>query len=256
MKKIYINTGNTTTILSQLNKALGGKMTTVNDESKILLKSDLARGRIKSSYFKEGALYMQFDLYFTEEVSLSLESFENVPLFFAYCSYGEIKHGYGFQNNNTFCLKAGKSAIINGNGNVNTVVSFKKNQRISFSLLGMATQSSRFDANYGMKNQLKALFVDDNHSRIKSGKSNSRIKQNLQALNQINSKSTESHLAKKALVDQIFGYEIAQYTSVWETMLASVNLMVPRYVLSFKNYIHTLYTQITNGSLLVQGVRE
>ncbi|KVV14442.1 hypothetical protein [Flavobacterium sp. TAB 87] len=247
MKNLYINTGNTTTIFEELNSALGGTMTSTGEENKILLKSDLVKGRIKSTIFNEGACYIQFNLSFTEDVNISIESTKNTPLFFAYSGYGEIAHSFGYQNDQ-FKLKAGKSAVINTGGSLNTILSFKKNSRIEFSILGLATTPSNSHQTNEMRNKLRDLFVTENSNSIYKGKSNRRIIENIKKLNEISCKSTASYLAKKKLVHEILEFEIEQYTDGWVHAAEKINQFVQEKVTEVKAFIGSVFSFPTEHS--------
>lgn len=249
MKKLYINTGNTTTIFEELSSALGGILTTSGEEHKILLRSNLVRGRIKSTVFNEGACYIQFNLSFTEDVSISIESTKNTPLFFAYCNYGEVEHSFGNQTPK-FKLKSGKSAIINTGGSLNTNVYFKKNTRIEFSILGLATSHSSSVETNEMRNKLKDLFVTTNANSVFKGKTNSRILQKISKINQISDKSSVSYLLKKELVKEILALEIEQHTDGWIAITEKVTEYAQNKLAEFKMFLGGLFSFPTQHSTL------
>lgn len=249
MKKLYINTGNITTIFEELSSALGGTLTSSGQENKIILRSDLVKGRIKSTIFKEGASYIQLNLSFSEDVSISIESAKSTPLFFVYCNYGEIQHSFGNQNTK-FRLKSGKSTVINTGGSLNTNIYFKKNTRIEFSILGLATSKPISGKMNLMQTNLKKLFVTENENSICEGKSNKAVIENIRKINQISDKSSSAYLIKKDLIDAILSLEIEQYTNGWGASSKKIYEYTLNKISEFKVFFRTIFSFPTQHSTL------
>src|ERR1700749_1985882 len=118
MKKLYLNTGEFNTIFNDLKDSFSGDLTTTNNDYNLDIKSKWAKGKITGTHFEKEISYMHFDLMFHNDVTLSIESFQSAPIFFAYCEEGSLTHSFG-ANGEKKSLKKQQTGILSNTSSIN-----------------------------------------------------------------------------------------------------------------------------------------
>ena len=211
MKKLYLNTGGFNTIFNDLKESLEGELSINNNEYILNIKSKWARGTIKAIYFEREMSYLNFDLVFNHDVTLSIESIQTAPVFFAYCEKGTLTHSFGV-NGTQRKIKKNQTAVLNNTSVINSVLLFESHKPIQFSLVGMPTVTSVKEDKIEMVSQLKKRFTTDSGQFLYIGTKNQKIAEKLQELNTIPQKGIVKNLLQKSILNSILEIEIAQHS--------------------------------------------
>lgn len=211
MKKLYLNTGGFNTIFNDLKDSFDGKLVVNNNEYTLNIKSKWARGTIKAVRFEKEMSYVNFDLVFNHDVTLSIESLQTAPVFFAYCEKGTLTHSFG-ANGMQKKIKENQTAVLNNTSVINSVLFFESHKPIQFSLVGIPTVVSATEENIEMVSQLKKRFTTDSGQYLYIGSKNDKIAEKLQELNKIPQKGIVRNLLQKSILSSILEMEIAQHS--------------------------------------------
>ncbi|MNX31587.1 hypothetical protein D3C86_617800 [compost metagenome] len=211
MKKLYLNTGGFNAIFNDLKESLDGELSVSNNEYTLNIKSKWARGTIKAVRFEKEMSYLNFDLVFNHDVTLSIESLQTAPVFFAYCEKGTLTHSFG-ANGTQRKIKKNQTAVLNNTSVINSVLFFESHKPIQFSLVGMPTIASVEGDKIEMVSQLKKRFTTDSGQFLYIGTKNQKIAEKLQELNNIPQKGIVRSLLQKSLLNNILEMEIAQHS--------------------------------------------
>lgn len=219
MKKLYLNTGEFNTIFNDLKDSFSGDLTTINNDYNLAIKSKWAKGEITGTHFEKEISYMHFDLMFHNDVTLSIESFQSAPIFFAYCEEGSLTHSFG-ANGEKKSLKKQQTGILNNTSSINTVLYFESFKRIQFSLIVMPITVSAKDESFELISQLRKMFTNESGSYLYIGHQNAKITEKLNELKTIPQKGTVRHLLQKSIMSSILELEVAQHSYNYTTMIA------------------------------------
>ncbi|QOG01394.1 hypothetical protein [Flavobacterium sp. MDT1-60] len=211
MKKLYLNTGGFNTIFNDLKESFDGELSVSNNEYTLNIKSKWARGTIKAIRFEKEMSYLNFDLVFNHDVTLSIESLQTAPVFFAYCEQGTLAHSFG-ANGTQKKIKKNQTAVLNNTSLINSVLFFESHKPIQFSLVGMPTQASVKENNITLVSQLKKRFTTESGQFLYIGAKNQKIAEKLQELNNIPQKGIVKSLLQKSILNIILEMEIAQHS--------------------------------------------
>lgn len=208
MRKLYINTGEFDAVLNDLKESFSGKLTAKNNEYNLNIQSKWTKGAIKATRFEDKTLFMHFDLEFSEEVSLSIESFQSAPVFFVYCERGNVSHSFG-ANGERKVMHTNQSAVLNNSSVINSVLYFESHKRIQFTLLGIPTIENK---NTDLISQVKQRFTNDSGNYIYIGKENSRIAEKIREYKTVPQKGIVGTLLKKSILKTIVEMEVEQHS--------------------------------------------
>jgi len=211
MKKLYLNTGGFNTIINDLKDSFDGELSVNNNEYILNIKSKWARGTIKAVRFEKEMSYLNFDLVFNHDVTLSIESLQTAPVFFAYCEKGTLTHSFG-ANGTQSRIKKNQTAILSNTSVINSVLFFESHKPIQFSLVGMPTVAAVEEEKIGMVSQLKKSFTTESGQFLYIGSKNEKIAEKLQELNKIPQKGIVRSLLQKSILNSILEMEIAQHS--------------------------------------------
>jgi hypothetical protein len=246
MKKLYLNTGEFDTIFNDLKDSFSGDLTTTNNDYNLAIRSKWAKGKITGTHFEKEISYMHFDLTFHSDVSLSVESFQSAPIFFAYCEEGSLTHSFG-ANGEKKNLKKQQTGILNNTSAINTVLYFESFKRIQFSLIIMPITVSVKDESFEVISQLKRTFTNESGSYIYIGQQNPKITQKLKELKTIVQKGTVRSLLQKSIMSSILELEIAQHSYNYATMIAPFMHLATKQIGELKRISHLNFSEVLNS---------
>jgi len=246
MKKLYLNTGEFNTIFNDLSDSFGGDLTTNNKDYNLAIKSKWAKGKISGTHFEKEISYMHFDLMFHNDVSLSIESFQGAPLFFAYCEEGSLTHSFG-ANGEKKNLKKQQTGILNNTSAINTVLYFESFKRIQFSLIIMPLTASLKDESYEVISQLRKMFTNESGNFIYIGHQNPKITEKLAEIKSIPQKGAVRNLLLKSIMSSILELEIAQHSYNYATMIAPFMNLATRQIGELKRISHMNFAEVLHS---------
>ncbi|WP_125722976.1 hypothetical protein [Flavobacterium ustbae] len=219
MKKLYLNTGSFDAVFNNLKESFGGDLLIANNEYKLIFKSKWAKGSISGVRFEKEMSYLNFDLTFNQEVSLSIESNPFSPVFFAYCEKGNVLHSFG-ADGATHCLKKQQSGIMSNSSTINSVLYFQSHQQIQFSIIGMPTTIENKEIDF--VSQVKKIFTSNSGNYIYIGDENHQIGEKFQELKRIPNQGAIRYLLMKSILRDVLELEIAQHSYNYFTMFEPI----------------------------------
>ena len=95
MKTVTIHNDKIKNIFEELTLGLGGKIIFDSDEYALEINNDFAKGSIVGSSFSDAISCLQFDMIFSEDVKICIGNPNISPVYFAYCSKGNLSHSFG-----------------------------------------------------------------------------------------------------------------------------------------------------------------
>ncbi|RKR05843.1 hypothetical protein C8C83_5193 [Flavobacterium sp. 90] len=211
MKKLYLNTGGFDTIFNDLKDSFNGDLTTNNNEYNLAIKSKWAKGTITGVCLENRISHLTFDLVFNCDVSLSIESFQSAPIFFAYCEKGTLTHSFGI-NGEKKNLSKNQTGILNNTSKVNSLLSFDSHKHIQFSLIGVPTENLGTEENLELIADLKKRFMNETGNYIYVASENNKVAEKWQELKTIPQQGIVRNLVKKLILKEIVALEIAQHS--------------------------------------------
>ncbi|MFH6995393.1 hypothetical protein [Flavobacterium sp. FlaQc-48] len=211
MKKLYLNTGRFDTIFNDLKDSFKGELTLNNSEYHLAIKSKWAKGTISGVCLDNKMSHVTFDLILNQDVSLSIESFESAPLFFAYCEKGSLTHSFG-ANGEKKSLKRNQTGVLSNTSVINSVLYFESHKHIQFSLIGVPTSNTDENQDFEMISQLKKRFRNESGNYIYVGHGSLKIAQKWQELKTLPQQGIVRNLLKKIVLKEIVALEIAQHS--------------------------------------------
>lgn len=245
MKKLYLNTGELETIFDTLQDSLQGNLTLENDQYNLLVKSKNAKGTINGISFTNQLSYIDFDMEFTDDVVLSVESSINSPVVFAYCKEGNVQHSFGI-NGDKKDLKANQSGILRNTSNINSVLFFKAFQRVKFTIISSNVSKLENAENVELFADLKAMFTNTSGNYRYVGQLNSKIAEKLEEFKNVPQKGIVGNLLKKRILENILETEITMhsygYVKAIQPILTIANKQIDEFKrISNMNFLEVLY---------------
>ncbi|HSN47742.1 MAG TPA: hypothetical protein VLR29_03185 [Flavobacterium sp.] len=211
MKNVYLYSGTVNEVFNQIESSCKGVLKSNNDEFKLALDTDLMKGTVDGISFINGISSIQVNLTFFDDVTLSFESLSKSSILFAYCGEGYLTHSAGISGHKS-TLKKHHSGVLTGSQGVNTVVQFKKDMSIKFSIIKVETESELNPINDSLLSQLKKTFVSIPTDYSYQGIQNLKIAEKLKELHSIKDQGMVGHILKKEIVQSILAMEINDHT--------------------------------------------
>ncbi len=242
MKKLYLNTGSFDAVFNNLKESFGGSLKVNANEYKLTIKSKWAKGSISGVRFEKEMTYLNFDLTFNQEISLSIESNPFSPVFFAYCEKGNVLHSFG-ANGATHCLKSQQSGIMSNSSAINSVLYFESHQHIQFSIIGMPTTIENKESDF--VSQVKKIFTSNSGNYIYIGDENHKIGEKFQDLKKLPSRGALRYVLMKGILREVLELEIAQHSYNYFTTLEPILNFAVKQLTEIKKLSHMKLTAIT-----------
>lgn len=210
MKNLYLNTGGFNTIFTNLKESFDGELTAKNNEHNLAIKSKFAQGNISGVSFDKEVSFMHFDIVFYNDATLSIESIQTSPVFFAYCEEGNLTHSFGV-NGDKKSIKKQQSGILSNTTSINSVLHFESHKRVQFSLIVVPTNSPQ-NENTVFISQLTKMFTNESGNYAFVGAENTKITDKLNELKAVPQNGIVRKLLKKRILQDIIELEIAQHS--------------------------------------------
>ncbi len=243
MKKLYLNTGGFNTIFNDLKDSFDGELVVNNNEYTLNIKSKWARGTITAVRFEQEMSYVNFDLVFNHDVTLSIESLQTAPVFFAYCEQGTLTHSFG-ANGTQRKIKSNQTAVLNNTSVINSVLFFESHKPIQFSLVGMPTIASAKEESIEMVSQLKKRFTTESGQYLYIGTKNHKIAEKLQELSKISQKGIVRTLLQRSLLNSILEIEIAQHSYNYMTTFDPIMNLANRQISEIRRISNINFVEV------------
>lgn len=223
MKSIYLKAGTTEDIFNDLKDNLKGTLMVHNEEYALGVRNNFARGTIKGITFPDGLTYMQLDMVFDEEVRLSMESLKTSPIFFVYCTHGNVQHSFGEQGERKNISRK-HSGILKSASSVNSILYFDKQVPIQFHIIQMGTNTDIVNEHNGeLIKKLKNTFFKTKEDYLETSSQDLEIAQKLKELNALNHKGIIRNLYMNRILEKILEIEIEQHTDGFSVIAERIN---------------------------------
>ena len=211
MKNIYLNAGTINEVFSDLKTSFDGVLNSNNNEFKLALDTDLIKGNIDAVTFINGITSIQVNMTFADDVTLSMESLSASSIVFAYCTEGTLKHSFGISGHQS-TLRKHLSTVVISRRSINTILHFKKDTAVQFSIIKVETTGLAQTINDSLISNLKKTFLDKQQNFSYQGIQNLRIAKKFQQLNAVTEQGMVGYIMKKDIVQSILAMEIDNNT--------------------------------------------
>ena len=213
MKIVTINTEKTQNIFDELQTSFGGKVTFDLDEYALKVENDFAEGSIIGASFNDNISYVQFDMTFSGDVRLDFLNVKSSPIYFAYCSKGNLSHSFGL-NGEERKLKTFQTAIVTSKENQDNVLFFEKGKKTKLTLIIVGTEIDDTNKAHSLSQQVKDTFFENNQVTdfFYIGSYNLQIAEKIEQLNSITQKGIVRNLLKEGIMRIILAMEIQQHS--------------------------------------------
>ncbi|MBL0738469.1 helix-turn-helix transcriptional regulator [Flavobacterium sp. GN10] len=213
MKIVTINTEKTQNIFDELQTSFGGKVAFDLDEYTLEIENSFAEGSIIGASFNDNISYVQFDMTFSADVRLDILNVKSSPIYFAYCSKGNLSHSFGL-NGEERKLKTFQTAIVSSKVNQDNVLFFEKGKKTKLTLIIVGTQIDVASQTHSLNQQVKDTFFENNQASdfFYIGSYNLQIAEKIEQLNSITQTGIVRNLLKEGIMRIILAMEIQQHS--------------------------------------------
>lgn len=167
MKEIYIVPQNSHHVLLQFKEALGGKIEEQWGEHRLKINSKMAFGHIRYIRFEKGISLFEFDLKFSEDVTIKIEKSDSNPIQFLYCLEGQLEHK--FESEKEFHkITQFQSIIMSRKESDYSYYRFKKDIKFQLNIIQVIRTKflkKRFNKLSNLNKDLYKVFLDTDHER-------------------------------------------------------------------------------------------
>ncbi|MDW5290420.1 helix-turn-helix transcriptional regulator [Formosa sp. PL04] len=249
MKTLNIKSTSAYKMINDLQKHLGGDISTLNHEYVLTVDNDLACGTISGISVKKSITYIAFDIVFKADIKLVNTILKSSPIYFTYCSEGHVEHSFSIEGK-TNTLDAFQTAILRSGESVNNVYHFKKDMPFKFSTVVVSTDNVSL-ANNDLNSKLNEIFTTgiDTDNFTYFGSYNLKISEKIEQLEAITQQGVVRRLLTESTIQTILALEIQQHTDDLEhanNQFGTLNIeemeTVKDLSLFIKNYPEKQYT--------------
>lgn len=212
MKIVTINTEKIENIFEELTLNVGGKVTFDLDEYALEVNNSFAKGSIIGASFNDDISYVQFDMTFSADVRMNILNLKSSPVYFAYCSKGNLSHSFGITGEERK-LKTFQTAILSSKQDQEHVLFFEKDKKTKFTLIIVGTQVA-VNQTHSLNENVRETFFGKNtvEDFFYIGSYNLRIAEKIEQLNAVTQSGIVRNLLKEGILRIILAMEIQQHT--------------------------------------------
>jgi hypothetical protein len=207
MKNIYLNSGLINDIFNETKSSIKDVLNVSNNEFNLVLDSKFFKGNVDLVNYGPNITSIQVTMSFLDNTTISLESFTNSSIVFAYCNEGNFKHSFGISGEQ-LTLREHHSAIITTTKSVNTILHFKKNSKVQFTIIKTETVALNQSADDSLLLNLKKTFLDTQTNYFYHGIQSLKMEQMISQLINITGKEQADHDIKKEIIASLLLIEI------------------------------------------------
>jgi len=221
MKNIYLKAGKAQVVFNDLKENFSGTLIANNDEYNLAFASASAKGNIKGISFTDGMTYMQFEMTFHDDARISMESLDNSPIFFAYCTQGKLWHSFG-EHGDRKIIKKQQTGILKSDFRVNSILHFEKHIPVKFYVISIGTNNVD-EHNTELVKKLKKVFFRIKKNYLHISTQNEKIAEKIENLNALPHKGVIRNLFMNRLFESILELEIKQHIDGLSAIAERVN---------------------------------
>lgn len=229
MKIITINTNKIKNIFEELTTSFSGEISFDSDEYILEINNNFAKGSIVGSAFNDNIFCLQFDMVFSEDTSVSIANPHISPVYFAYCSKGNLSHSFGLSGIERK-LRKFQTAIVSSKQNENNILFFEKNVNTKLTLIVVGTHESVNNQQNSLNLKVKETFFEKTYEEnfFYVGSYNLKIAENIEQLNEVTQTGIVRNLLKEGILKIILAMEIQQHSDDMKNNSKETNCLTLR----------------------------
>ncbi|MDR7370022.1 AraC family transcriptional regulator [Flavobacterium aquidurense] len=229
MKTVTINTEKINAIFDQLHSNFGGKITSDLDELTLEVNNSTAKGSVVGASFNDNISYVQFDMSFAVDVRIDITNIQSSPIYFAYCSKGNLTHSFGVTGDERQ-FKTFQTAIVTSKENQENVLFFEKDCKTKFTLIIVGTENQLQEADTSLSNKVQETFFENNNAEdfFYLGSYNLQIAEKIEQLNAVTQTGIVRKLLKEGILRIILAMEIQQHSDDLNAFSRDTNCLTLR----------------------------
>ncbi|MDR7212363.1 AraC family transcriptional regulator [Flavobacterium piscis] len=229
MKIITINTHKIKNIFEELTSSFTGKISFDSDEYTLEVSNNFAKGSIVGSSFNDAIFCLQFDMVFYEDTRISIANPHISPVYFAYCSKGNLSHSFGLSETQ-IKLKKFQTAIVSSKQNENNILFFEENVNAKLTLIVVGTHESKNNQQNSLNLKVKETFFEktDVENFFYVGSYNLKIAEKIEQLNAVSQTGIVRNLLKEGILKIILAMEIQQHSDDMKNHSKETNCLTLR----------------------------
>lgn len=238
MKSIYLKNEKLQNVFNELKDNFKGTLTTFENQTSITMESDIAKGNIEGVVFDKETAYIQFNVIFHDDVRISMELANDLPVFFTYCFDGVIQHSFGEQGDKKI-LRKDHSGILRSTSNTNSILYFKKNIPINFSIIRTGLNTVENSNNEQLIKKIKSVFFRTKSDYLEVKPTDPKIIHKIQELNAVTQKGIIGNLLKNRISQNILEIEIEQHIDVLSQLADTISSFAIKQINEVKRVTNT-----------------
>lgn len=214
MKTAYLEAKTIKATFQQLQNTFGGAFTVDYNEHILQVYSELGKGIIKGVPLKDGITYLEFDMTFNHDFVLSINTPDKNPIYFTYCSKGQLGHSFG-ESGEKRLLESFQTGILTSRQAEVNLLYFKKDEQLKTTLISVQTTGDNDESDSeDLKFKLHETFFQNCNEEnfVYIGSHNLKISEKIEQLNAISQKGLVRNLLVQGLVHVILALEIQQHS--------------------------------------------
>jgi len=219
MKTINVQSESVKGMFDQLQKKFGGLLTNDYEEYNLEIDNDLGKGGLRGISFKGGISYIEFDMTFSEDMTLVFNTNEIAPICFAYCSHGRVWHRFESAQE---CheIENFQTAILTSKLFEENVLAFSGKLPTKISLIVVDSLVEGKGGKPSINYQLQQLFFKGGpvENCVYIGSYNLKIEEQIKQLEVISKRGLARGLLVEGLVHIILALELTQYSEDQEKL--------------------------------------
>ncbi|MBP0903681.1 helix-turn-helix domain-containing protein [Mariniflexile gromovii] len=209
MKTISITSNNLSTIFEQIQNQLGGNLEIKSKEYRLEINNETAKGFVSGISVEPAISYIEYDVVFKEDVTLTYRHDNPSSIHFGYCSKGNLTQSFG-KNGQKNKLAQFQTGIFSNSSKKRTFLDFKKDEDVKVSMITVDTLSV---SDKELKNHLQETFLlhQENNEFSYIGSFNLKIVEKIDHLSTISQQGLIRNLLINSTVYLILALEIEQH---------------------------------------------
>ncbi len=215
MNAMILSSSGIRTAFEELQQTLGGQLNSNIKEHILNFQNETGKGRIRGITFTGGISYLEFDVTFSQNFSIEVETSKQAPICFGYCSAGKIAHSFGHDTHLEIFENFQTTILTNASYSSNMLY-FSKGVATKISLIVVKTDSNSkvSPLKENLRRKIQELFLDSASAKntIYKGSYNLRIADKIQQIDSMEHEGIVRSLMMEGLVHIILALEIQQYT--------------------------------------------
>ncbi|ALJ03699.1 AraC family transcriptional regulator [Pseudalgibacter alginicilyticus] len=209
MNTISITSNNLLLIFEQIQAQLGGELTAKSKEYRLEINNDIAEGFVSGISVEPAISYIEYNIFFKDDVTLTYRHDNSNSIHFGYCSKGSLIQSFG-EHGTKNKLSQFQTGIFSNSAKKRTFMFFKKGEEVKISLI-LVDVLTVLDSDLKIHLQDTFLNSQKNNELTYIGSFNLKIVEKIEHLNNISQKGLIRNLLINSTVYLILALELEQH---------------------------------------------